>query len=87
MKFTKKNGVARLEVLKNFEVLKRKFNPRLDDRIRLQLSYLREDLTPYKLIQFVERHNTKHPQNFHYFSETCLEKFMVIWYLLVFYCL
>lgn len=60
-----KNGVARLEVLKHFEMLKRKFNPGQDDRSRLQLSYLSEDLTPTKLTELVERHNSKHPQDFH----------------------
>ena len=31
----KKNAMARLEILKHFEMLKRKFNPGVDDRCRL----------------------------------------------------
>lgn len=60
-----KNAVARLEILKHFEMLKRKFNPGQDDRSRLQLSYLSEDLTPTKLAELVEKHNSKHPAEFH----------------------
>jgi molecular chaperone DnaK (HSP70) len=60
-----KNAVARLEILKHFEMLKRKFNPGQDDRSRLQLSYLSEDLTPNKLGELVEKHNLKHPTDFH----------------------
>lgn len=55
-----KNAIARLEILKHFEMLKRKFNPGQDDRSRLQLSYLSEDLTPSKLGELVEKHNAKH---------------------------
>ncbi len=60
-----KNAVGRLEILKHFEMLKRKFNPGSDDRSRLQLSYLSEDLTPSKLGELVEKHNSKHPSEFH----------------------
>jgi molecular chaperone DnaK (HSP70) len=60
-----KNAVGRLEILKHFEMLKRKFNPGQDDRSRLQLSYLSEDLTPSKLSELVEKHNSKHPSEFH----------------------
>jgi molecular chaperone DnaK (HSP70) len=60
-----KNAIARLEILKHFEMLKRKFNPGQDDRSRLQLSYLSEDLTPSKLGELVEKHNTKHPTDLH----------------------
>ena len=41
----KKNAMARLDILKHFEMLKRKFNPGQDERSRLQLSYLGEELT------------------------------------------
>jgi len=37
--------MARLDILKHFEMLKRKFNPGVDERSRLQLSYLGEDLS------------------------------------------
>ena len=60
-----KNAIARLEILKHFEMLKRKFNPGQDDRSRLQLSYLSEDLTPSKLGELVEKHNKKHATEFH----------------------
>jgi molecular chaperone DnaK (HSP70) len=60
-----KNAIARLEILKHFEMLKRKFNPGQDDRSRLQLSYLSEDLTPSKLTELVEKHNKNHPNDFH----------------------
>ena len=60
-----KNAVARLEILKHFEMLKRKFNPGQDDRSRLQLSYLSEDLTPSKLGELVEKHNSNHQSDFH----------------------
>jgi molecular chaperone DnaK (HSP70) len=56
-----KNAVARLEILKYFEMLKRKFNPGKDERSRLQLSYLSEDLTPTKLSELVEKHNKNSP--------------------------
>lgn len=60
-----KNGIARLEILKHFEMLKRKFNPGQDDRSRLQLSYLSEDLTPSKLTELVEKHNKNNSNDFH----------------------
>jgi len=41
----KKNAMARLEILKHFEMIKRKFNPGVDERSRLQLSFLGEDLS------------------------------------------
>jgi molecular chaperone DnaK (HSP70) len=44
-----KNAMARLDILKHFEMLKRKFNPGSDERSRLQLSYLGEDLSAAKL--------------------------------------
>jgi molecular chaperone DnaK (HSP70) len=56
-----KNAVARLEILKHFEMLKRKFNPGVDERSRLQLSYLSDELTQNKLSELVERHNKNSP--------------------------
>ena len=38
-------NMARLDILKHFEMLKRKFNPGVDERSRLQLSYLGEELS------------------------------------------
>lgn len=60
-----KNAVARLEILKHFEMLKRKFNPGQDDRSRLQLSYLSEDLSQSKLGELVEKHNKNNPKEIH----------------------
>jgi molecular chaperone DnaK (HSP70) len=60
-----KNAIARLEILKHFEMIKRKFNPGQDDRSRLQLSYLNEDLTPNLLTQLIDAYNKKHPSDFH----------------------
>ena len=53
----KKNAMARLDILKHFEMLKRKFNPGQDERSRLQLSYLGEELTSAKLGEFVKNYN------------------------------
>ena len=55
----KRNAMARLDILKHFEMLKRKFNPGQDERSRLQLSYLGEELTSAKLKEFVEAYNLK----------------------------
>jgi molecular chaperone DnaK (HSP70) len=60
-----KNAVARLEILKYFEMIKRKFNPGQEDRSRLQLSYLTEDLSPTKLTELIKNHNSKHTTEFH----------------------
>ena len=51
--------MARLDILKHFEMLKRKFNPGHDERSRLQLSYLGEELTSQKLGEFVKNFNGK----------------------------
>lgn len=53
----KKNAMARLDILKHFEMLKRKFNPGVDERSRLQLSYLGEELSQVKLAEFVKAYN------------------------------
>ncbi len=53
----KRNAMARLDILKHFEMLKRKFNPGQDERSRLQLSYLGEELTSAKLGEFVRVYN------------------------------
>jgi len=54
----KKNAMARLEILKHFEMLKRKFNPGVDERSRLQLSYIGEDLSASQLATLVTAYNT-----------------------------
>ena len=56
-----KNAMARLEVLKHFEMMKRKFCPGVDERSRLQLSYLGEDLTSQKLAELIKAYNKNHP--------------------------
>ena len=54
--------MARLDILKHFEMLKRKFNPGQDERSRLQLSYLGEELTSAKLGEFVRAYNERMTQ-------------------------
>jgi len=51
------NAMARLEILKHFEMLKRKFNPGVDDKSRVQLGYLGGDLSSAKLDEFINRFN------------------------------
>ena len=55
----KKNAMARLEILKHFEMLKRKFNPGVEVRSRLQLSYLGEELSATQLATLVTDYNAK----------------------------
>jgi len=55
----KKNAMARLDILKHFEMLKRKFNPGVDERSRLNLSYLGEEMSSSKLSEFVKNYNAK----------------------------
>jgi hypothetical protein len=51
--------MARLEILKHFEMLKRKFNPaESQNRSRLQLSYLSEELSAQKLGEIVKSYNS-----------------------------
>ena len=56
----KKNATGRLEILKHFELLKKKFNPGEDERSRLQLSYLSENLSQEKLKELIENYNKNH---------------------------
>lgn len=53
----KQNAMARLDILKHFEMLKRKFNPGVDERSRLQLSYLGEELSASRLGDLVKEYN------------------------------
>jgi hypothetical protein len=50
-------STQRLDILKHFEMLKRKFNPGVDERSRLQLSYMGDDLTGPKLKELVLNYN------------------------------
>ena len=58
----KSNAMARLEILKHFEMMKRKFNPGQDERSRLQLNFLGEDLSIQKLTEFVKKFNEREEQ-------------------------
>lgn len=58
-----KNAMAKLDIIKHFEMLKRKFNPGVDERSRLQLSYLGEDLSASKLGELVKIYNEKSEDN------------------------
>ena len=49
--------MARLDILKHFELLKRKFNPGVEERSRLQLSYLGEALSSSSLGELVKEYN------------------------------
>ena len=51
--------MARLEILKHFEMLKRKFNPGQEERSRLQLSYMGEDLSASLLAELVAKFNAR----------------------------
>ena len=55
-----KNALARLEILKHFEMLKRKFSPGKEERSRMQLSYLGEDLSSGQLKDLIEEWNSTH---------------------------
>lgn len=52
-----KNATSRLDILKHFEMLKRKFCPGTDERMRMQLSYMGEDLSGPKLKELVTIYN------------------------------
>jgi hypothetical protein len=55
------NALARLEILKHFEMLKRKFCPGTDERSRMQFSYLGEELSAKLLADLVKNYNKAHP--------------------------
>ena len=56
-----KNATARLDILKHFEMLKRKFN--LGVKSRLQLSYMNEELTGPMLKKIVAAFNEDKPKD------------------------
>ena len=58
------NAIGRLDILKHFEMLKRKFCPGQDERSRLQLSHMGKDLTSEMLNKLVEKYNSTHPPEF-----------------------
>lgn len=60
-----RNALARLEILKHFEMLKRKFSPGKDERSRLQLSYLGEDLSSSRLKELIDEWNSKNEEPVH----------------------
>ena len=51
--------MARLNILKHYELTKRNFNPGHDERSRLQLNFLGEELSGPKLAEFVKAYNEK----------------------------
>jgi molecular chaperone DnaK (HSP70) len=61
----KSNAMARLDILKHFEMLKRKFNPGVEERSRLQLSYLGEELSAGRLGELVKEYNKTHDASLH----------------------
>ena len=61
--------MARLDILKHFEMLKRKFNPGVDERSRLQLSYLGEELSAGRLGELVAEHNKKNSNNAYHLKQ------------------
>ncbi|CAD8162704.1 unnamed protein product [Paramecium octaurelia] len=54
------NAIARLDILRDFEILKRKFKGNKDERCMIKFSYLGEELNTAKLTQLVKEHNSKH---------------------------
>jgi len=59
------NALARLDILKDFEILKRKFKGSKEERSNIKFSYLGESLSAKKLQELVKAHNEKHPAEFH----------------------
>ncbi len=56
-----KNAIARLDILRDFELLKRKFKGGLKERCMVKLSYLGEYLDSKKLKLLVKNHNDNNP--------------------------
>ena len=52
-----KNAVARLDILRDFEMLKRKFKGGEKERCMVKLSYLGADLNSKKLKELCTNHN------------------------------
>jgi hypothetical protein len=49
--------LARLDILRDFEILKRKFKGAKDERSMVKFSYLGETLSAKKLQELVKNHN------------------------------
>jgi len=62
--YYKKNALARLDILRDFELLKRKFKGGKTERCTLKFSYLGEELNTAKLNKLVESHNSKNPPEY-----------------------
>eukprot|EP01017_Pseudomicrothorax_dubius_P031663 TRINITY_DN4064_c0_g1_i2.p1 TRINITY_DN4064_c0_g1~~TRINITY_DN4064_c0_g1_i2.p1 ORF type:complete len:496 (-),score=121.44 TRINITY_DN4064_c0_g1_i2:162-1649(-) len=60
----KENALARLDILRDFEIIKRKFKGGKDEKAMIKLSYLGEHLTTSKLSQLVEAHNSAAPPEY-----------------------
>lgn len=61
----KLNALARLDILRDFEILKRKFKGGKDERNMIKFSYLGEELSTSKLQQLIKAHNDRHPTDYH----------------------
>jgi hypothetical protein len=61
----KQNALARLDILRDFEILKRKFKGQKDERNMIKFSYLGEELSSGKLQQLIKQHNSRHPVDYH----------------------
>lgn len=59
------NALARLDILKDFEIVKRKFKGQKDERSMVKLSYLSESLNAKKLQELIKAHNERHAAQFH----------------------
>ncbi len=59
-----KNAVARLDILRDFEMLKRKFKGGQNERCMVKLSYLGGALNSNKLKELCKQHNENNPQKF-----------------------
>ena len=61
----KKNGLARLDILKDFEIVKRKFKGGVTERSMAKFSYMGEELTTPILQQLIKDYNANAPQEYH----------------------
>jgi hypothetical protein len=59
-----KNAVARLDILRDFEMLKRKFKGGEKERCMVKLSYLGGELNSNKLKELCKQHNENNPEKF-----------------------
>ncbi|KRX08401.1 hypothetical protein PPERSA_08600 [Pseudocohnilembus persalinus] len=59
------NALARLDIIKDFEILKRKFKGGDRERNMVKFSYLGGDFSTQQLKKLILEHNQKHPAEFH----------------------